>query len=32
MPLERYLGEGKIELLKQKVEAAMGIQLKLIPR
>ena len=28
MPLERYLGEGKMELLKREVESATGIQLK----
>ena len=32
MPLERYLGEGKMELLKREVESATGIQLKTIPR
>ena len=32
MPLERYLGEGKIELLKREVESATGIQLKVLPR
>ena len=32
MPLERYLSEGKIKLLKQKVESSMGIQLKTLPR
>ena len=32
MPLERYLGEGKMELLKREVESAMGIQLKSVPR
>ena len=30
--LERYLGERKMELLKQEVESSMGIQLKAIPR
>ena len=28
MPLERYLGEGKMELLRREVESAMGIQFK----
>ena len=32
MPLERYLGKGKMELLKQEVELSTGIQLKTIPR
>ena len=32
MPLERYLGEGKMELLKREVESATGIQLKTMPR
>ena len=32
MPLERYLGEGKMELLKREVESATGIRLKAIPR
>ena len=32
MPLERYLKEGNIELLKRKVESSTEIQLKLIPR
>ena len=32
MPLERYLGEGKMELLKWEVESSMGIQLKTLPR
>ena len=31
MPLERYLGEGKMELLKREVESSTGVQLK-IPR
>lgn len=31
MPFERYLGEGKIELLKREIELSMGIQLKLVP-
>jgi len=31
MPLERYLGEGKMELLRREVESAMGIQLKTVP-
>lgn len=30
MPLKRYPKEGKIELLKRKVESAMKIQLKLV--
>lgn len=32
MPLERYLGEGKMELLKKEVESATGIELKTLPR
>ncbi len=32
MPLKRYLGEGKMELLKREVESVTGIQLKLAPR
>ena len=32
MPLERYFGEGKIELLKREVESSTGIQLKTLPR
>ena len=32
MPLERYLGEGKMELLKREVESSTGIQLKTLPR
>ena len=32
MPLERYLGEGKMELLKREVESATGIELKTLPR
>lgn len=28
MPLEKYLGEEKMELLRCKVELATGIQLK----
>ena len=32
MPLERYLGEGKMELLKREVESSTGIQLKALPR
>ena len=32
MPLERYLGERKMELLKRKVESSTGIQLKTLPR
>lgn len=31
MPLERYLGEGKMELLKREVESATEIQLKTVP-
>lgn len=30
MPLQRYLGKQKIELLKRKVKSATGIQLKLL--
>lgn len=32
MPLERYLGEGKMELLRREVESSTGIQLKSVPR
>lgn len=32
MSLERYLGEGKMELLKREVELSTGIQLKTLPR
>ena len=32
MPLERYLGEKKMELLKREIELSMGIQLKVLPR
>ena len=32
MPLERYLGEGKMELFKREVESSTGIQLKTTPR
>lgn len=32
MLLERYLGKRKIELLKKKIESAIGIQLKLVPQ
>ena len=32
MSLERYLEEGKIELLKQEVESSTDIQLKTLPR
>lgn len=32
MLLERYLGEGKMELLKREVESSTGIQLKILPR
>ena len=32
MPLERYLGEGKMELFEQEVESSTGIQLKTTPR
>ena len=32
MPLNRYLGERKMELLKREVESATGIQLKALPR
>ena len=31
MPFESYLGEGKIELLKQKMELSTGIKLKTLP-
>lgn len=31
IPLERYLGEGKMELLRQEVELLTGIQLKALP-
>lgn len=32
MPLERNLGEGKMDLLRREVESATGIQLKTVPR
>lgn len=32
MSLERYLGEGSMELLKREVESSTGIQLKSLPR
>ena len=32
MPLERYLGEGKMEVLKREVESATGIELRALPR
>ncbi len=32
MPLERYLGERKMELLRRKVESATEIQLKTLPQ
>ena len=32
MPLEKYLGEGKMELLKRQVESSTGKQLKTLPR
>ena len=32
MHLEKYLGEGKMELLKCKVESSTDIQLKTHPR
>ena len=32
MSLERYLGEGKMELLQREVESSTGIQLKTLPR
>lgn len=32
MSLERYLGEGKMELQKREVESSTGIQLKMLPR
>lgn len=32
MPLERYLGDGKMDLLKREVESSTGIQLKTVPR
>ena len=32
MSLERYMGEGKMELLKREVESSTGIELKTIPR
>lgn len=30
MPLERYLGEGKMELLRKEVESATCIQLRIV--
>lgn len=32
MSLERYLGEGSMELLKRKVQSSTGIELKTLPR
>lgn len=32
MALDRYLGSGKLELLKREVESSTGIQLKTMPR
>lgn len=32
MPLERYLGDGKMDLLRREVESSTGIQLKTLPR
>ena len=32
MPLKRYLGERKMELLKWEVKLSTGIQLKTLPR
>ena len=32
MSLDRYLGPGKLELLKKEVESSTGIQLKTMPR
>lgn len=32
MPLGRYLGEGKMELLKREVESSIGIRLKTVPQ
>ena len=32
MSLDRYLGSGKLELLKREVESSTGIQLKTMPR
>lgn len=32
MLLDRYLGEVRMELLKQEIESAIGIQLKTLPR
>ena len=32
MPLERYHGKGKMELLRREVVSATGIQLKTVPR
>lgn len=32
MLLSRYLGEGKMELLKREVESSTGIRLKTVPR
>lgn len=32
MPLKRYLGEGKMEVLKREVESATGIELRVLPR
>ena len=32
MLLEKYLGEGNMDLLKRKVESSTGMQLKFLPR
>lgn len=32
LSLERYLGSGKVELLKREVESSTGISLKTMPR
>ena len=32
IPLERYLGEGNMDLLKREVKSSTGIELKTLPR
>lgn len=32
MSLDRYLGDGKMQLLRREVESSTGIQLKTLPR
>lgn len=32
MPLDRYLGEGRMEIFKREVKSSTGVQLKTVPR